>query len=180
MTEELPIKADAIVIDKADHIHVDRSQEVNVQGEVVRVDGETIPVDKWRAILWVLGKVAKGGPTAFVLFVLIGWYLWDGQQIRKRDEARQDKVQEVLSVLATNQATLIKSVDQKNSAIDANHDMLISSRDRDERIIRLLTDVGEQLHKAGEIMSPLPEERKKQTKLLEDIRDGIQQLRNGS
>ena len=167
------------------------TDQLPVNAEVIRVNGETIPVDKWRAGLWLVGKLSKAGMTVTVLMIILGWYLYDASEQRKRDDTRQianavamakreEKAQETLLVLASNQATLIKSVDQKNETIGSTHDMMISSRDRDERIIRLLTEVGEQLRKAGEVMSPLPEERKRQTKLLEEFRDGIEQLRNGS
>ena len=174
-----------VTIPVAEEIAVQHSDQVQVQGDVVRVNGESIPTDKWRAGLWLVGKVAKGGPTAMVLLVLVGWYLYDGAETKQREANRSDKRDLILSRLAENQATMIKSVDQKNETISSNHDMLISSRDRDERMIRLLTEIGDQLKHASEVMANVPADRKEErrilqehTQLLEKMLEGINRLKS--
>ena len=167
------LHAAPVIVDKAEVVHVDRSHEVQVIGDIVRVNGESVPTDKWKFLCWMAGKASKNGPVAFVLSILVGWYIYDGSESRKRDEVRQTSVQATLQVLAINQTTLIDTVKQKNETINANRDLLISSRDRDEKIIKILFEISAQMQSS-------PDAQQETTNLLKQIKEGIDGLKSSS
>ena len=118
----------------------------------IKVDGELIPTDKWKWFVWMSGQAAKGGPIALVAFFAVSVWLYQND----KHQTTQDGL---MTQLVQNQLTSQKSIEAKNEIIVGNHDLLIAGRDRDERLLATLSNLGESFVHCQEMMAPSAADR---------------------